>query len=244
MLPPRYILREHEVFNILKLFPVGKFLEIGCGEGDFLIRLSQAGYHGAAYDFSEIARNSALNKLKSHNITNIELLSQLPENNNYDYILMFEVIGYLSDPVVYLSQLKNKLNRDGMIVFSFTNKKHASQAESITGNMHCFSKSEILNMLDKAGLRKVILWNYGYPLSNIIRPLTSVFYMLGRKHDRSTAVKKSGEISTNIFASLVYIVLNRYTLYPFSWLQKFFRNTELGTGFIVVASPGVEEESG
>ncbi len=235
MLPPRYLLRQHEIFNILKKYPAGYFLEIGYGDGDFLINLSALDFKGHGYDFSETAYETTLKKLQTNNIRNIKLLTKFPQNNFYEYIFLFEAIGYIDNPILYFSKLSSHTKKSGKIIFSFTNNKHFSNAEILTGEMKCFSKNEMIEILNIAGLECELIYNYGYPLSNLIKPLTSIYYAFKKSNDRKKAIKISGSHSNNIILFLTSIFLNRYTISPFAWFQTLFRKTQLGTGYLVVA---------
>lgn len=235
MLPPRYLLRESEILNILKHYPTGKFLEIGYGDGDLLVLLSKSGFSGLGYDLSKVSYSTTIDKLKKENITNVKLSPNLPEAESFDFIFMFEVIGYISNPAEYLSKISTLLKKDGILIFSFTNKKHYSKAEILTGDMKCFTKNEMTKLLNEANIECDLIWNYGYPLSNIIKPLTSIYYMFQSENSACKAIEKSGHRSINLISLLTSIILNRYTLYPFSYIQKFFRESDLGTGYIVVA---------
>jgi SAM-dependent methyltransferase len=231
--PPRYLLREATVKKILKNLKPGKFLEIGYGEGNMLVTLADSGFWGDGYDFSEGARQKAEMLLRRTGITEITLLEHLNVEVRYDYIFFFEVIGYWKSPSKEISSLAKLLNPDGKLIFSFSDKRTRGYAEKLTGDMKCFTRQEILNMLEKdLGLRVDLLWNYGFPLANLLKPFLDIFHLLrshaaGANEDEEQDIKNSGLAQRYFAVKLISIVLNPVTIYPFAVVQSFFKNTNL-----------------
>jgi SAM-dependent methyltransferase len=239
--PPRYLLREATVKKILKKLTPGKFLEIGYGEGNMLLTLAHSGFWGDGYDFSERARQKAEMLLRRNRITEVTLLETLNAEIRYDYIFFFEVIGYWKSPAKEISFLTKLLKPDGKIIFSFSDKRTRGYAEKLTGDMKCFTRQEILNLLEKnLGLRVDLLWNYGFPLANLLKPFLDIFHLLrshatGANKDEEKDIKNSGLAQRYFAVKLISIVLNPVTIYPFAVVQSFFKNTNLGNGYVVVA---------
>lgn len=240
MKPPRYLLREYVVKRLLKGLPRGRFLEIGYGEGNMLVTLASLGYWGDGYDFSGSAVEYAKRLLAKKGIRNIRLLDELDTTDRYDYILFFEVIGYWKNPAHEISCLMNCLSPNGRLIFSFTNKRSLGYAEKATGNMQCFTRSEIIKLVEKdVGLAVECIWNYGFPLANFLKPVLNLLYLIKSRFGRSNGktrvnVKQSG-LATRFFSvKLASILLNPVTIYPFAQLQSFFKNTDLGNGYIVI----------
>jgi SAM-dependent methyltransferase len=243
MKPPRYLLRESLLKTILGQLKPGKFLEIGYGEGHMLVTMARLGYWGDGYDFSNTAKEMARNLVKKHDITKINLLDRIDPEIRYDYILFFEVIGYWKDPANEIARLKALLNPGGKIIFSFSNQRFEGYAEKVTGNMKCFKRDEIIRMLeDKTGLKVELIWNFGFPLVNVTKPVLD-YYHRWRVQSRPAGInmvediKGSGLSSQLILVNLVSMLLNPVTIYPFTVIQSLFRKTDLGNGYIVVASP-------
>lgn len=239
--PPRYLLREAMLLSMLDGLPPGRFLEIGHGSGNMLRTLAEAGYWGDGYDFSEAARASAGRVLSSTGITNVTLLAKPPEQGPYDYIFFFEVIGYWKDPVREMEGLKKLLSPTGKLVFSFTKKESGGYAEKVTGDMACFTRQEIVGMLeDDLDLKVRHILNYGFPLSNVLKPILNLLYYLKCRsgnagRDLEADVKKSGMAGGELPIRLASLVINKTTVLPFTKLQRLFRNSDLGTGYLVMA---------
>jgi SAM-dependent methyltransferase len=239
--PPRYLLREATVRKILKKMTPGNFLEIGYGEGNMLVTLAHLGFWGDGYDFSEGARQKAELLLRRKRVMAVSLLEILNTEMRYDYIFFFEVIGYWKNPAEEIAFLTTLLKPGGRIIFSFSDKRTRGYAEKLTGDMKCFTRQEILNLLERdLGLRVDLLWNYGFPLANLLKPFLDIFHLLrshaaGADEDEEKDIKNSGLAQQYLAVKLISIVLNPVTIYPFAVFQFLFKNTDLGNGYVVVA---------
>lgn len=238
MKPPRYLLREYVLKKILQRFPPGKFLEIGYGNGKVLEMLAQLGYRGHGYDFSSEAFQAANQLLKQKKINDINLLLQMDPDQAYDYIFFLEVIGYFASPVDELKRYARQLEPQGKIVFSFVNKK-ARYSQFAVGDMQRWSRLEMQALLEQAGFRPLSIINYGFPLANLLEPFLNLKHYLAHKMgfyaDAIMETKKTGMGHTGWLMTVVGLLINSLTIYPFAKLQMVFQNSSWGNGFIVVA---------
>ncbi len=200
MKAPRYRLREAVVRRIIHGLEPAPFLEIGYGGGDLLVTLAGLGFSGMGFDPSGRAHDAAQRLLRQHRVDSIQLTDTLPGDGQFRYILFFEVIGYVHDPMTWLCELHDRLADDGLLIFSFTNERFCGDAERLSGQMRCFSRTEIGTLLNDAGYSIKLCWNYGYPLSNWLRPLLHWYYRRRAakgQHDEdcSQAVGNSGLVA-------------------------------------------------
>ena len=173
MKAPRYRLREAVVRQVIGGLERAPFLEIGYGGGDLLVTLADLGFPGVGFDPSQRARDTAQRLLQQHGIDSIQLTDVLPDDRQFSFVLFFEVIGYVHDPMTWLSELHDRLTEHGVLIFSFTNERFCGDAERLSGEYRCFSRMEIETLLKEAGYSTRLCWNYGYPLSNWLRPLNT-----------------------------------------------------------------------
>jgi hypothetical protein len=107
--------------------------------------------------------------------------------------------------------------------------------------MKCFTRKEILGMLEQElGFKVDLVWNYGFPLANLLKPFLNVFHRLrslskSGGDDSAREIKESGLAMRFLPVKAVSILLNPFTIYPFALMQLLFKNTDLGSGYIVVA---------
>ena len=203
--------------------------------------LAKLGYWGDGYDFSAGAREAAEELLACQAQTGVRLISRLPTTGAYDYIFFFEVIGYWQDRVAEIARLKDLLSPEGKIIFSFTKKDSGGFAEKATGNMKCFTKDEIVGMVERdLGLKTLQVCNYGFPLANALKPVLNLYYYLkhrggGIDQAIDQDVRESGLASRLFIVRLASMIINPFTISPFAVFQYLFKNSDLGTGYIVVA---------
>ncbi len=205
-----------------------------------LVTLSQLGFYGDGYDFSEDARRIAKKYLNRKGVSNIALLSKLDEKQSYDYIFAFEVIGYLQDLNKELGFLRNLLKQNGKLIISFV-KKGATYSSNALGKQTFFYCTEVEEMLSNTGYRTTKIWNYGYPLANMLSPFLSIFLLLklhrqkASREDTTLSVQQSGLFHENVLMAILGVLINRITIYPLAKIQLLFKNTNLGNGYIVLA---------
>jgi SAM-dependent methyltransferase len=239
MKPPRYLLREAVVKKILRHRERGRFLEIGYGQGQMLVTLAGMGFRGDGYDRSRPARRAAEDLLRSRGVTGITLLDELNDGAEYDYILFFEVLGYWQDPAREMARLGRRLKPGGAMIFSFSNQRSAGHAEKRTGEMQCYTRSQVIAMVEGgAGLVVDQCWNYGFPLTNMLKPVLDLFHRIrprGGPEDREQEADNSGLAGRFLPVRLASLILNAVTISPFVVMQDLFRDSDLGTGYVVVA---------
>jgi len=89
-----------------------KILEIGCGSGEFLkyVKSKKIKHKGIELDPQqlEIAKKNRLN------VTNDSL--EIEANNEYNLILMFDVLEHLINPVKYIKLISKKLKKNGLLI--------------------------------------------------------------------------------------------------------------------------------
>lgn len=235
VLPPRYLLREKAVLRLLRDCRPGRFLEIGYGNGEMLLTLARHGFHGVGYDSSTSARSLAAGRLQRAGVKAVELQDQLPSGDAFDYLMLFEVIGYLPVPSAYLRELSALMHDNSFLLLSFTNARHAGIAEQNSGNYACFDRDQMSSILAAAGLQCVTCHNYGYPVTNLLRPLLDAWFSRRRTGSQTQEVAQSGLNYRSPVFVLAAVLVNRLTLLPFAWLQHWFRHSDLGTGYVVLA---------
>ncbi|MBI2596893.1 class I SAM-dependent methyltransferase [Candidatus Daviesbacteria bacterium] len=110
---------------IERYFPLGrsegrKVLEVGCGLGGFAKILDERGFDVVASDTSAFIIDNAkrLNPNVEFSVVNIESNANKYKDNEYEIIFAFEVMEHLVNPQKALQNLKGKLKKGGLLIFT------------------------------------------------------------------------------------------------------------------------------
>src|SRR5262245_20493395 len=115
--PPRYLLREHVVLEVLDELHARRVAEIGCGAGEILVTLGERGFGGVGYDPAPEAREHARKRLAEAGSPFVIVDDWPPAG--FDAVLSLEVLGYLDDPLAVLKRCHELVRPGGHIVLSY-----------------------------------------------------------------------------------------------------------------------------
>lgn len=111
-----YLLEK--IIDIFKNEQIGKILDLGCGDGNYSIRLQELGFEVIASDM-DLERFKYRNLIKFE-VCNLEKSLPFPESS-FDYILFLEVIEHLYNPDFVIEQIKRVLKPSGVLIISTPN---------------------------------------------------------------------------------------------------------------------------
>lgn len=239
---PRYKLRKNLVKKIIKQHNLkGHCLEFGYGAGDMLLLYAQSGMTVDGYDFSSMAYENASNRVNQtafkDQITFLNQAQSLQEQH-YDCLFAFEVLEHIEDDEAALLDWKHYLKSEGYLVMSVPAHERKWGANDVISGHFCrYEKQALKNKLTAAGFKVHTVWNYGYPLT------IALDYALHKNAQKQLdAAKTADKISLskrsgiNRKPSLTNKILSSdILLLPFYLLQSVFLNTDLGSGYLVVA---------
>jgi 2-polyprenyl-3-methyl-5-hydroxy-6-metoxy-1,4-benzoquinol methylase len=95
-------------------------LDFGCGTGFFLKKMKESGYNIAGVEPSSMARANA------EKITNSKIYSGINEiENNFDVITLWHVLEHVSNLNEVITQLKERLKKNGTLFIAVPNHKSA-----------------------------------------------------------------------------------------------------------------------
>jgi 2-polyprenyl-3-methyl-5-hydroxy-6-metoxy-1,4-benzoquinol methylase len=100
-----------------------KILEVGSGLGYLTYAISQEGYHITGLDISADAVKKAVNKFGDHFIC-MDLFKYVPDHKEeFDFVILTEVIEHLPDPKRFCDALIHLLKKDGKLVITTINQR-------------------------------------------------------------------------------------------------------------------------
>lgn len=148
--------RVNSALNFIKknfIFKKGAtVLEIGCGEGQIIKKLSEEGIKCVGLE-----PGPQILKIGSKNLKIIrDFFPSKKLRNKFDLILHFGVIEHIEDPVRFLKTQQKFLKKDGAIICGFPNFESDLRAGDISMFLHehfnYFTKYNIAKTSQKAGL--------------------------------------------------------------------------------------------
>src|SRR3989344_6500849 len=102
---------------VLSLFPKnkgGKNLDIGCGIGDFMLKLIKKGINIEGIDFSKEAIKNA--KKKGLNVKLMDCLKLKFKDNTFSTIIAIDVLEHIKDDKKAVNEWYRVLNKNGTII--------------------------------------------------------------------------------------------------------------------------------
>lgn len=109
-----YVIREIQKINPIKNL---RMLEVGCGLGYLTYALKMQGYEIIGTDISEKAVNKA-----NLNFGQFYKTIDSIKKDKFDLVICLEVIEHAEEPYLFLSDLRNFLNDDGIIIMTTPRK--------------------------------------------------------------------------------------------------------------------------
>jgi len=143
-------------YDLINLIPPGnkyyKVLEIGCGYGDTLIEIKKQGIADEVTGIDLISfKKSNQEKLDHFIAGDIEKLELNFISEEFDLIILGDVLEHLVDPWSVLKKIKQYLKQDGYIIASLPNIRYYPALLSIV--VHGDFRYEDAGILDRTHLR-------------------------------------------------------------------------------------------
>lgn len=107
-------------FNMIKLHAGMKILDVGCGTGNFSVKLAQRGCKVVGIDISDemldIARSKA--KLKNLNIEfhNMDVYNLAFEDNSFDAVFSMAAFEFINRPAAALDEMMRVVKDEGQVL--------------------------------------------------------------------------------------------------------------------------------
>jgi SAM-dependent methyltransferase len=93
----------------------GRLLEIGCGQGDFLLEAQREGYDVAGVEISPSAAALANERLGATRVTQGILEDVMLEDRSFDICVLSDVIEHTRDPMRFLTIIRRLLKPSGTL---------------------------------------------------------------------------------------------------------------------------------
>ena len=115
----------------------GKILDFGGGIGDLTVKLCQLGLDVTFLEIPSKTLEFALYHFKKHNVSPKIIVSDgspFVLKENYDAIIVLDVLEHLKDPIIYLEELAKHLNPNGLMFIEVVFKQDAQHPMHLKEN--------------------------------------------------------------------------------------------------------------
>ena len=149
-----------------------KLLDVGCGAGYFLSYLKDKGVQSKGLEVTQ----SLVEYCQTQGINVQSTDVEEEPDNEYDVIVMFDVLEHLYDPVLFINSLKNKLKENGYIVaytpniYSVAYELMGALQNTLLPFEHvCFFDGNSFSFLaEKTGMKIYSLETYGFDIMDYL----------------------------------------------------------------------------
>lgn len=236
---PKLILREGAIDDIIENWPPGTFLETGAGTGYMTRKFLDLGYTGACYELGEAAREKIRENLASYSQSLLiaDSLEEL-EGQQYDYLLSFEVLEHIEKDLGALEQWTRHLKPGGHLLISVpAHARKFGKSDELVGHVRRYERDDVEKLLINAGYRDIQLINYGFPLSEITRPVANALVKDQGDTEEATPQQLSMRSSHSRQSHIRKIIdtVGEKPIRPFRSMQRMFYNHDWGDGIIATA---------
>lgn len=160
--------REEIKGNISRLIsPPADLLDVGCGNGSFILAAKENGYDALGIDIS--AEGVAIANKRGATALNVDFLTH-DFGQLFDVITMWDVIEHLREPEIFLTRAKKLLSPDGILIIKTpsigkpclqlvrTIKRAAPSLLQTPDHVQFWTKTSMDALLTRTGFTNTIYW--------------------------------------------------------------------------------------
>lgn len=155
-------------------FKKGSILDVGCGNGEFLVQLQKNGWEVHGIDVSSVAVKNAAAKIGQEKVKKGEFIKQT-FSSKFDVISFWHVLEHLKNPVEYLNKAHQQLKDRGCVVGELPNFDSLIYRLfgpfyswlMIPDHIGYFSKKTLMKAFKKSGFKEVKLFYPNRSLLNL-----------------------------------------------------------------------------
>ena len=166
---------KRRLTNYQQFYLGKKVIDFACGSGDFLRAVKSKSMQCCGVEVQKDYREN----LKDNGINCLESLSEL-KNSLYDSAFAFHSVEHLNNPILFLKEIKKKLNKNGVAIIEVPHAndfllniiKHEAFKKFTLWSQHLIlhTRLSLEIFLKEAGFSNIIIQGIQrYPLSNHLK---------------------------------------------------------------------------
>lgn len=227
-------LRLPLIVDHLRAIRPASVVEVGCGQGAMGYRLARR-YDYRGYEPDPISYRTALGRLQQLGRGQV-INSALPEtpDRTFDLLVAFEVLEHLEDDLAALELWERWVRPGGHLLLSTpAHPQRFGPSDVAVGHYRRYTREGLEKVMHGAGLRVEAIECWGMPLGYALEWGRNTYLRRQRQVDsKEAATARSGRLfQPPLWMGPAVEVL---TL-PFTLLQRPFRNTDQGIGYVARA---------
>ena len=238
---PRFLFRRHEVLRRLR--PGSSFMEIGAADLTLTRELLERFDSGLAVDFTDDLHES-YKKLSDEqrdrlDVSNINVMTDVVPDC-FDCVVACEVMEHIDDDQQFLEKIYASLKPGGQAVVSVPAKESCwTIHDELVGHLRRYEKDAITELAASSGFTDIVVVAYGYPWINWLSHLRvwlarrTLTNRSGWDQEQQTSMSNHRQIPTWLSQSLVPLLVNRMTIYPFALISRLFNRSDLSDGYVL-----------
>jgi SAM-dependent methyltransferase len=161
-------------------------------------------------------------------------LDELPPEATFDLLCSFEVLEHIEDDVALLKQWRARIRVGGWLLLSFpAHSTRFGAHDELAGHLRRYDRATVADRLGRAGFEVERVYSYGAIGGQALEHLRN---LRARRHGvRGSAEERTHE-SGHLFqpTSSGVVLANAAFALPLRLLQRPFRETEMGIGYVVL----------
>lgn len=229
---PNAWLRYDLVQELLGRIPeASSFLEVGCGMGALAVRLVDR-YEYVGYEPDAQSCQAARSRVAGRGVIVNDILPATP-TGLFDILGAFEVLEHLKDDRASLMAWREWIRPGGHVILSVpANPARFGAADIAVGHYRRYDATGLASLLEASGFDQVTVWSYGFPLGYALELARNLLALWSSAQAREARTAGSGRFYQ---PRQRFAWLTRLGTAPFRMVQRPFRCTSVGTGFVAMA---------
>jgi SAM-dependent methyltransferase len=217
------------------LSDVRSVLEIGAGGGALGVRLAQR-YRYVGLELDERSFETARARFERAGVERMIRgdLSLLADGEEFDLVCAFEVLEHCEDDAGALRDWRARVRENGWLLLSVPAfERQLGPWDRKAGHYRRYERDGLARTLAAAGFEAVSIEAFGFPLGNVLEALRDL--VARRAESNGSAEERTAASGRLLQPPDGAGALTKAISAPGRLLQRPFRDSERGTGFVVLA---------